>query len=188
MARAHMLLLASAREGWGSRSDGSQRVWHPRGCLRCSRLRDSIQHHEQEFWCSPRLGSRPRHDSALARSRLYQELSAAAMVSSATFSFDQTLTRFEPKSPRFSPSRSSSTERVKSANSHPMPAWAARARDYHSPKFVFKSFARYAVALAQTLVSQRGLRLGRHTPVTHDDLVSLIVTTRNSGRNARGVA
>jgi glycosyltransferase involved in cell wall biosynthesis len=95
MARAHMLLLASAREGWGLVVTEANAFGTPAVAYDVPGLRDSIQHHETGVLVQPSPSVladamiRLWHDRAL-----YQELSAAAIASSTAFSFEQTADAF----------------------------------------------------------------------------------------------
>lgn len=96
MARAHMLLLASVREGWGLVVTEANAFGTPAVAYDVPGLRDSIRHDKTG------LLTRPTPD-ALADAMLqlwsdpkrYKRLSAGAVAWSSTFSFDRTTDALE---------------------------------------------------------------------------------------------
>lgn len=95
MAAAHILLLASAREGWGLVVTEANAFGTPAVAYDVPGLRDSIHDRETGLLVQP---SPAALASAMIRlwqdPALYQRLSVAAMAWSGTLSFEQTATDF----------------------------------------------------------------------------------------------
>jgi glycosyltransferase involved in cell wall biosynthesis len=95
MAEAHMLLVTSAREGWGLVVTEANAFGTPAVAYDVPGLRDSIQHHETGLLV-------PASPAVLAEAmirlwqdrHLYQQLSSAAIAASTVFSFEETARAF----------------------------------------------------------------------------------------------
>ncbi len=95
MAAAHMLLLASVREGWGLVVTEANAFGTPAVGYDVHGLRDSIRDHETGLLVDPTPKKLADAMMLLWRDPdLYQRMSAAARAWSATFSFERTATAF----------------------------------------------------------------------------------------------
>jgi glycosyltransferase involved in cell wall biosynthesis len=95
MAAAHMLLMTSAREGWGLVVTEANAFGTPAVAYDVPGLRDSIHHHETGLLVPPSPRLLAEAMSRLWQDRaLYKQLSDGAVAWSDAFSFDQTTRAF----------------------------------------------------------------------------------------------
>ena len=95
MAMAHMLLMTSAREGWGLVVTEANALGTPAVAYDVPGLRDSIRHHETGLLVPPSPKALAEAMSRLWKDQgLYRQLSEGAIAWSGALSFDQTTLAF----------------------------------------------------------------------------------------------
>lgn len=95
MARAHVIVLASVREGWGLVVTEANFHGTPAIAYDVPGLRDSIRHEETGLLVEPSTKALGAGMVNLWRNQsLYRRLAAAAQLGSRAFSFDQAATDF----------------------------------------------------------------------------------------------